>query len=161
MTTSIKKDELPDDIDALKQLLIQTQTQLETTIARKQKKIDRLDRTVREQKQRTDRFREKVIRRDSRIEVLEELIARLKQRQFGKNSEKQAGQLQLFNEAELVAGESTEPGDDAEPAIKDVIARKHRKSRASALPAGLPEVVVRHTLNDDEKQCRACGEAVW
>ena len=163
MTTSIKKDDLPDDIDALKRLLVETQTQLqshEAVITRKQKTIDRLDRQVHEQKQRTDRFREKIVRRDSRIEILEELIARLKQRQFGKSSEKQAGQLQLFNEAELVADETTGLDDDAEPAITDVLKSRRRKSRTSALPAGLPEVVVRHTLDDNDKGCHACGETL-
>lgn len=80
-----------------------------------------------------------------RIAFLEEALRLEKVRRFGSSSEKQPGQGELFNEAELVAEDSeySLPVDDQPPTNK----RRGRKG----LSPSLPRHQVRLTLSEEEK----------
>ena len=123
---------LPDDVDALKSLLLE-----------KQAIIDQHSQLLTKQK--------------TRIEQLEEWLRLLRQQQFGQRSEKHTDQqeLQFFNEAELL---STLAGDDDEvgPSIT-VAAHQRQRKVARALPESLPRVDVIHDLSAEEKNC-SCGQ---
>ena len=93
---------------------------------------------------------------ETEISLLQEEIRILKQRLFGRKSEKLpigTGQLLLFNEAE--AAEPKEHGAPAETIA--VPAHERRRGYRKPLPDNLPRIEVVHDLTDEQKQC-ACGE---
>lgn len=150
--------ELPDDPATLKALLKQQQRTIERQrkdLDRKQHLADRRRQQLDAAKQRVDRFREKVIRKQDQIELLEERLRRLLAHRFGRRSENNPGQFQLFNEAELLAALPQEsPAEEIH-----VPAHKRRKKSPHALPADLPRVEVVHELDASERHC-ACGQTL-
>jgi len=89
-----------------------------------------------------------------RIVHLEEEIALLRQRLFGRKSEQTADlatpHLALSNEAESIA----EPVD--EDVEEEVVAPANRRGKRKPLPADLPRIEVIHELPEHELTC-ACG----
>ncbi|SFS24818.1 Transposase [Pseudomonas sp. NFACC42-2] len=90
----------------------------------------------------------------SRVGLLEEENALLRQRLFGRKSEQAADpatpQMALFNEAESVA----EPaGEDAD---EEVVSPIKRRGKRKPLPADLPRIEVIHELPEHELSC-VCG----
>jgi transposase len=99
-----------------------------------------------------------ILEYDSKIRVLEEENQFLKQKIFGRNSEKRTEaerrQLYLFNEAEAVSAEAAE---ETEPDEIVVPAHTRTKPRGrKPLPAHLPRVEVVHDVTEEEKRC-GCG----
>ena len=104
------------------------------------------------------------------IDKLEDVIARLAQRHWGRSSERHPGQgeLSLFNEAELVAMGGDDDEDEAaeEPSGADDAAgtgtgtggadKPAKRRRRRVLPDHLERVAVRHELDETERRCR-CG----
>ena len=72
------------------------------------------------------------------------------QKQFGKSSEVDDGQGDLFNEAEVLVDEVV---------IQDVetISYTRKKPKRRPLPKDLPREVIIHDIPDDEKTCDCCG----
>ncbi|MCG5514812.1 MULTISPECIES: IS66 family transposase, partial [unclassified Ectothiorhodospira] len=95
---------------------------------------------------------EAIRQRDVRIAVLEELLRLKKIQQFGASSEKQTGQISLFNEAELEAEidalRDQLPDDDTE---EDDAPRAPRKRRQRSFSDELLRERIELTLSDEEK----------
>lgn len=112
------------------------------------------------------------------IEKLEEMIAQLAQRHWGRSSEKHPGQseLSLFNEAELAAMQAALDDDETDGSDSDAdesvatdtddessqdasssgTAKPNKKRRRRVLPAHLERVRVTHELDEEHLQS-ACG----
>jgi transposase len=151
--------QLPDDPAALKRLLQQQQhtiDQQRKDLDRKQQLVDRSQQKLNISEQRVERFREKVIRKQGQIEHLEERLRRLLAHRFGRRSEKNADQFQLFNEAELLVEHADEPVGDE---INVPAHTRKRKKTSHALPADLPRVELVYELEASERHC-ACGKAL-
>lgn len=90
----------------------------------------------------------------SKVALLEEENALLRQRLFGRKSEQTVDpmtpQLPLFNEAESIA---TPVPVDAE---EEVVAPTKRRGKRKPLPANLPRIEVIHELPEHELTC-ICG----
>ncbi|WP_062383038.1 IS66 family transposase [Pseudomonas abietaniphila] len=90
----------------------------------------------------------------SRMGVLEEQVALLRQRLFGRKSEQTSDpampQLALFNEAESIADVADEDTEE------EVVAPAKRRGKRKSLPADLPRIEVIHELPEHELTC-ACG----
>ena len=91
-----------------------------------------------------------------KIKWYEEQFALLKNKRFGKSSEKQDGQLELFNEAEVISDEQESLEDKTE---KETITYTRNKPGRKALPKDLPREVIRHELPESEQVC-ACGHSL-
>ena len=106
-----------------------------------------------------------VAKKDARITELEALVKfyeaqfRLhKHRQYGTKSEKsEYDQLSVFNEAEATTDENT-----LEPELREVQRHFRRSKRLvnDRLPENLPIEIVEHDLDESEKKCPECGEAL-
>ena len=72
------------------------------------------------------------------------------QKQFGKSSEVDDGQGDLFNEAEALLDEAIESEVQA-------ISYTRNKPKRKLLPKDLPREVIVHDIPEDEKQCDCCG----
>lgn len=90
----------------------------------------------------------------SRVGVLEEQVALLRQRLFARKSEQTVDpatpQMALFNEAE----HEVEPA--AETSEEEVVAPTKRRGKRKKLPADLPRIEVIHELPEHELTC-VCG----
>lgn len=129
---------LPKDPDALIALLKKQQREIDSL----QTSLKRKDKTL--------------VKKDDTIRQLEERLRALLKQRFGQSSEKfNADQLQLFNEAELLA-ELT----PVEPPVSVEIKAHQRKKKKSThdLPAHLPRVEVVHDLDESQKQCDCGGQ---
>lgn len=123
-------DTLPDDIDALKQLVLAQQDSLEHS-----------------QKQ--------LVKKQARIQFLEEQVLLFKHRQFGKSSEKSTQQTELFDEVECERDVSA--SETAEPVKVDHDgSKKKAKSGRKPLPNTLPRIRIEHDVPEHEKACE-CG----
>ncbi len=132
---SISSIDLPNDVDALQELVRQQHTQLHQKRSQIEEQADQLE----EQKE--------------RISLLEEFVRLLKHKRFGRSSEQgAASQLGLFNEAEC----ALESHDEEEETVP-VAAHERKKRGRKPLPAWLPRVEIRHDLPEDEKFCKHDG----
>lgn len=90
----------------------------------------------------------------SRMGVLEEQVALLRQRLFGRQSEQTADpatpQMAPFNEAEHEVELASESAEE------EVVAPAKSRSKRKPLPADLPRIEVIHELPEHELTC-ACG----
>ncbi|EKT4525075.1 transposase, partial [Pseudomonas putida] len=90
----------------------------------------------------------------SRMGVLEEQVALLRQRLFGRQSEQSVDpttpQMALFNEAEHEVELAYEAAEE------EVVAPAKRRGKRKPLPADLPRIEVIHELPEHELAC-ACG----
>lgn len=121
MKKRLTAQDLPDNIDALKALVVHSQS----TIAQKDQRIKTLS---------------------SEVSRLSELVTFLKARQFYKSSEKHPDQAELFNEPE-VEEEARIQEADSKPAQSSNKATPGRKP----LPKHLPRERVEHALPEAEK----------
>jgi len=119
---------LPNDLDALKAIILDQ------------------DVAILEQRERYE----------SRIEFLEERLRFLQREIFGRKTEKRPQaddprQLRLFDEAEKIVGEE-------KPEQESVVVPKHtrQKPKRKPLPEELPRVEVIHDISEEEKACQ-CG----
>jgi transposase len=118
---------LPDDVEALKALLLTAQSQLRAQ--------DQEIRTL-----------------HKLIHAYQEEKRLAAARQFTPSSEKEAAQYFLFNEAECGASESEEA-----TSVVTTDAKAHqRRGGRKPLPAHLPRIEIVHDLSDADKHC-ACG----
>jgi len=131
--------ELPDDLEALREVALRQQAQL------------------REQSSLLDEKASLIEAQADELRVLREYIRLLKHSRFGRSSEKTPdAQMRLFNEAESTA---EEPGEEAEGEVA-VEAHTRRKRGRQPLPAWIPRVEVLHDLPEEEKRCAADGTAL-
>ena len=119
---------LPNNLDALKAII-----------------LDR-DEAIREQKERYE----------SKIEFLEERVRLLTNELFRRSSEKRPQpddprQLHLFNEAEELSAK-----EKPEPEVVVVPEHTRKKPKRKPLPDHLPRIEVIHDIDESEKVC-ACG----
>ncbi|MEI7457665.1 MAG: IS66 family transposase [Nitrosomonadales bacterium] len=91
---------------------------------------------------------------ETRLRELYEQIILMRRRMFGASSES-AGQLHLFNEAEVLAATSTEAQDIA-PLPAQVKAQKAARGKRSPLPPELKRVEIIHDVPESERTCD-CG----
>jgi len=99
--------------------------------------------------------KEQTVRLFQQVEYLLEQMRLSRHRQFGTSSEKSEfdlAQLNLFNEAEIMA-------DVEKPEMVEIEKhhRKTRRSTADRLPEGLPVEVIEYTLLENEQLCCACS----
>jgi transposase len=99
-------------------------------------------------------------RLERQVEYLLEQMRLSRHRQFGVSSEKSEydlAQLNLFNEAEVMA-ETERP----EPELVEIEKhyRKAKRSAAGRLPEGLPVEIIEYILPEDEQICCECGCAL-
>ena len=141
--------DLPNDIDALKTLLV-TQQNAHAAVLQ----------TLHQEAQ--------AIRQEAHnyvIRMLEQAIL-ARQRMFGSSSEQMAAQSRLFDEAEVLAQTSAEAQDTA-PQVPEVSvgasdaqadepAIKPARGKRAALATGLPRVDVLHDVPEADRAC-ACG----
>ena len=171
----VRDDTLPDDPEQLKALLLEQQRHFDRqqhndrlTIAKQQKLIDRAEKNVDAHTHKVGVLQEKIVRHKTRIQILEEQLQLLRAHEYGKRSEKLANpdQFHLFNEAEVVADEPDSDAADANPdtaaATDDIVVPAHTRKRRSsqAIPDNLQRVDVIHDLDEEQKQCDACGKAM-
>lgn len=135
---SIDKNTLPDDIEALKQLLIEERLKYQTLDEKR-----------------------KILEAD--YQSLEEKFKTLQRKFFGKSSEKLTPedelQGRLFDEAEDgVSSEDENTKKNEEPGVTQVSAHARKKTGRKQLPVDLPREEVIHDLTEDEKKCSCCGE---
>lgn len=174
MHMDVRSDTLPDDPDQLKALLLEQQRHFDRqqhndqlTIAKQQKLIDSAEKNVDAQTHKVGVLQEKIAQHKTRIQILEEQLQLLRAHQYGKRSEKlfNPDQIQLFNEAEVVADEPGSRADadpDATATTDDIEVPAHtrKRRRSQAIPEDLKRVDVVHDLDDEQKQCGACGETM-
>ena len=131
---------LPDDVEALKALLLAQQAAHQQAIAQT------LEHAMRH------------------IDHLYEQFVLLRQRHFGASTEQSAGQAHLFDEAEVLAAASTPDQDQASiPSQSDAAADAGKKSagkpargKRAPLPSDLPRVDIVHEVPEDQRLC-PCG----
>lgn len=125
---------IPDDVESLKQQLLEMQTLLQKT-----------QRESLHHQQEAKRFQQLY------NHALEQWQLALRKR-FAASSEGHPGQGELFNEAE----DSLTPSDE-EVAADETITYTRKKSRRPSLSADLPREDVVHDIADAEKVCDDCG----
>lgn len=143
--------DLPDDIEELRALLHQQQTQH----AREKAQLSE------EKAQLEQRLEETVAEYRAENERLAEYIRLLKRQHFGPSSERTGSSAQpgLFNEAEALTDAAAKQGmapeacPDADDGTIDVPAHKRRRGGRKPLPEALPRRDILHDLEEHEKVC--------
>ena len=129
----IDKNNLPDDPNLLKQLIIDLSSKHEKELQKERRKY---------------------------LTTYEELMS-LRRLYFGKKSEKltpyDKEQMVLFNEAEAGAEEGEE-NKDISASVSTVKSHTRKKPGRKPLSPDIPRVEVVHDLSEEEKKCPCCGE---
>jgi hypothetical protein len=94
-----------------------------------------------------------IARQQQRLSFLEEQFRLAQQKRFGVSSEGHPGQGELFNEAEELVAEVLE-------SEKETISYTRNKPKRKSLPADLPREVVVHDIDDADKVCDCCDNAL-
>jgi transposase len=128
---ALSNQPLPDDIEALKALVLQGEIERQAQA-------------------------ECLAKQQQRIELLHEQIRLLTHKRFGASSEKSDQQAELFNEPE--AAEET-AAKAVEAATETVTYQCRKRSGRKPLPEDLPRVRIEHDLAEADKVC-ACGCAL-
>ena len=99
--------------------------------------------------------------KNNRIQLLEDYIRSLNQKQFGSSSEKlEAIQADLFVEAEDDQ-ESTNTGVEQSADEETITVASHqRKQHRESIPADLPRIEIIHDISEDQKVCPHDGSAL-
>ena len=172
MHVDVRSDTLPDDPEQLKAILLEQQRHFDRqqhndrlTITKQQKLIDRAEKNVDVHTHKVGVLQEKIVRHKTRVQILEEQLQLLSAHEYGKRSEKlfNPDQIQLLNEAEVVADEPEDNNDpDAAAGNLDIEVPAHtrKRRRSQAIPEELTRVDVVHDLDDEQKQCGACGQTM-
>lgn len=127
---SLRAEQLPDDVDALKELVLSQQAQVL-------------------------QYQKESSLHQNRVAYLEEQLRLLLHKRFGASSERNADQLGLFNEAET----PVEQAEDNEPP-SEVSTHTRRRGKRAPLPDVLPRVEVVHELAEHERRCPQDGHAL-
>jgi len=90
-----------------------------------------------------------IVRLEQKYQYLLEQFLLAQQRQFGKSSEVESNQLELFNEAEEILEEPERE--------QETISYKRNKPKRKPLPKDLPRETVVHDIDDADKVCDCCG----
>ncbi len=140
---------LPDDTEALKAIILNYKTEIETY----ESKIETY-------KENAETYESSIKKYESQIHGLNYQIKLLKARLFGKKSEKLTAedilQGRLFDEAEMHYAHEEEPQREEIIRVKGF---ERRKPGRKGLPDDLPRVEVIHDIPEEEKIC-ACGSAL-
>ena len=113
---------------------------------------------------------ETIKEKDRRIRLLEEQLRLAKHKTYGKQSEKDDRQEDLFDEAEATdhaqpaeatdhaqPAEATDHAQPAEAPAKEQITYTRNKPKRQPLPDHLPREVIVHDIDDADKTCDCCG----
>ena len=92
-------------------------------------------------------------KKDAKIAYLQEQFRLAQQKRFGASSEGHPGQGELFNEAEELVSEIAEPE-------QETISYTRNKPKRKPLPTDLPREVVVHDIDDADKVCACCDNAL-
>jgi transposase len=132
--------ELPDDLEALRELALRQQEQIDAQLHQLDEKGSLVDALSEE------------------LRTLREYIRLLKHHRFGRKSEQSSdAQIRLFNEAESADEDAgVEEDDDSIP----VEAHTRRKRGRKPLPEWIPRVEVLHDLPEERKVCGEDGTAL-
>ncbi len=146
---------LPDDIEALKQII-----EAHEKFFKQQNEELEKERVERERKTlELDEFQFKYEQLEQKFEYLQKLF-------FGRKSEKLTPediyQGRLFNEAESDIEKSTQEPNEPEE-VEDAnatVIKQHTRSKAGRkpIPDDIPRKEIVHDLSDEEKLCDCCGE---
>jgi transposase len=99
--------------------------------------------------------------KNNRIQLLEDYIRSLNQKQFGSSSEKlEAIQADLFVEAEEDEDASANAEIESTEEATVTVAAHQRKQHRVSIPADLPRVEIIHDLPEDQKVCPHDGSAL-
>lgn len=104
-------------------------------------------------RQQIAKLKKEVDRLENRNQFLEEQFRLAQQKRFGASSEGHPGQGELFNEAEALVSEVME-------AEQETISYTRNKPKRKPLPADLPREVVVHDIDDTDKVCDCCHNAL-
>ena len=137
-------DDLPDDIDELKQLIVALRADHALTL----RMLD-------------DEHALALRELEDKLEQLKEQLRLMVTRHFGRSAEAASGQGQLFNEAEASAvADVAESENQAPPAASSDVSRTCRRGGRRPLPAHLPRVEIVHELVASERKCPEDGSAL-
>lgn len=130
---SISNADLPNDVEALKQLLLAAEDKLKN--------------------------RESVVsKQQNHIRHLEEIVKLFKANKFGKSSEKSPGQTELFDEVETEGCDSEESWvaesveGEENPATETVPVAKAKAGR-KPIPKEFPRIIIEHYVPENEQRC--------
>lgn len=99
--------------------------------------------------------------KNNRIQLLEDYIRSLNQKQFGSSSEKlEAIQADFFVEAEEDENTSANNEVESTEEASITVAAHQRKQHRVSIPADLPRVEIIHDLPDDQKVCPHDGSVL-
>ncbi|MFQ5634802.1 MAG: IS66 family transposase [Gammaproteobacteria bacterium] len=135
--------QLPDDVDALKSLLVEQAAQLENVVARNEQLT-------------TENRRYKC-----QVLTLTEQLNLALARRYAASSEKLSpDQIALFDEAELDS--DVEPDSDASNDADEVTVAAHQRKRRGRrpIPDHLPRIDVVHELTEDKRRCEHDGQVL-
>ena len=96
---------------------------------------------------------ETIKEKDRRIRLLEEQLRLAKHKQYGKQSEKDDRQEELFDETEAT-DQASQP---TETPAKEQITYTRNKPKRKPLPENLPREVIVHDIDEADKVCECCG----
>jgi uncharacterized coiled-coil protein SlyX len=152
MSTDASSHDLPNDLAALRDLLLQERRQLQAERARYERQLAQQTATV-------ECLEQTVVAQQRTIEQQQHRIAQLLRRTFGPKQERvDLDQLLLFDSAELSA--LIEEREQEEQDASNSSAKRRRQGHGRrALPAHLPREQRRYELSEAERQCPGCGEA--
>lgn len=143
---AIAPDHLPDDLDALKSLLIKQQESNAQLRSENRSIVDKNEQLSTE----NQHYKEKVL-------SLQEQLNLALARRYAASSEKLSpDQIRLFDEAEQATVEET----DTEQARISVPAHTRKRSGRKKLPESLPRVDVIHELRKDARVCPHDGKVL-
>jgi len=100
-----------------------------------------------------------IVDQATELRYLQEQLNLALHRRFGKSSEKNPGQHELFDEPEqIVEEEAVDDGDDID--VVTVPAHERKTRGRKALPEHLPRIDVIHDMDDADKFCDTDGHAL-
>ena len=106
-------------------------------------------------------LRNLLAKRDAELRYLQEQLNLALHRRFGKSSEKNPGQHELFDEPEQIIEEEADTVDDGDDIEVLTVPAHERKTRGrKALPEHLPRIDVIHDMDDADKFCDTDGHAL-
>lgn len=158
----MKAAELPDDIAALKALVLERDAKIvehSAALAEREALIVNKDEALRQRDEKIFELATKLRDTTRSLLVAEERYKSMAARYFGRSSEKLAPgeerQFRLFDEAEAHAD------GKPVPVVEKIVVPEHERKKAGrkAKGEGLPVHEIIHELDEGERACPSCGEA--